>query len=460
MVYCSKKIKNKCNLPHCKWNVGEGCKNVCEEGKEVNPKTGRCKNIEDICANGKIFDVYKRKCVEKEKITKPKNIFYKKSNNNIQGLCPLKIFKKSSYGCVVQPPIEDKYINYINNEYKNKKDDDIGKLFVYSNDFKEHFKLLKEVNLIDPNHLFTVEMKAFGKINGNVIRVCNDEIKECLKSHNIKQSYYEIVVENAGVPLNNDFTIRYNQFIFLFTYFLKGMMTLHNNGKIHGNIIENNILINSKKISLINFNYMKNANDVFASKHNDLLKNNYKYFPPEFYLAYVYNNIITSDMSSEQIRYKLSKALFDKLNETNFFDRYQNKDKIQQGVRDFINSVLENKLTRKSDIFNNKVAFKADVYALGHIIGTFYRKIKFSSNQEKADKQKQFIKNIYMMCLEYNPYKRISVPTLFNVFIREIKNNNSRAKTMTGGEMAFWNQTHCKEDLPVMNDIPDKEMPL
>lgn len=461
MVSCYKKTKNRCNLPHCKWNVGEGCKHFCEEGKEVNPKTGRCKNVQDICSNGKVFDAYKRKCVEKEKVTKTKNIFYKKTENKIYGLCPLKIFKKSIYGCVVQPPIQDKYINYIGNSYKNKKDDDIGKIFVYSNDFKEHFKLLKQVNSIDPQHLFTVEMKAFGKINGSVIRICNDEIKDCLKkTNNFKQSYYEIIVENAGIPLNNDFSIRYNQFISIFIYFLKGMMTLHNNGKIHGNIIENNILINSKKISLINFNYMKNAYDVYSKKYNDLLKTNYKYFPPEFYIAYVFNNIITSDLSFEQIRYRLSKVLFDKLNETKFFDRYQNKEKIQKSVQDFINTILENKLTRKSDIFTNKMAFKADVYALGHIIGAFYRKIKFSSNEDKANKQKQFIRNIYIMCLEYNPYKRLSVSSLYSLFIREAKNNNSRVKTMNGGEMAFWNQTHCKEDLSIMNDVPEEEMPL
>jgi len=434
--------------------VGEGCKHFCEEGKEVNPKTGRCKNVINICSNGKVFDADKRKCVEREKTTKSKNIFYKKKEE--YDICPLKLFKKSSYGCVVQPPIPDKYINYIGNEYKNKKDDDIGKIFVYSNDFKEHYKLLKQVNSIDPNNLFTVEMKAFGKINGSVIRMCNDEIKDCLKkSNNVKQSYYQIIIENAGVPLNNDFTIRYNQFIYMFAYFLKGMITLHNDGKIHGNIIENNILINSKKISLINFNYMKNVQDVYSSKYNDLLKTNYKYFPPEFYLAYVYNNIITPDMSYEQIKYKLSKVLFDKLNEINFFDRYQNKNRIQESVKTFINTVLENKLTKKSDIFNDIIAFKTDVYALGYIIGAFYRKIRFSSNEEKANTQRQFIKNIYVMCLEYNPYKRISLSTLFHLFVREIKNNNSRAKTMNGGEMAFWNQTHCNEEMPKFNNISD-----
>lgn len=322
----------------------------------------------------------------------------------------LKLNDSGTYGCIITPPIiEDRYIIKNDIKYTQSNNNDIAKIYkTGSKEYKKELKILKKIQKIDPNNIFTIKLKGAQTISSNVLNN-NNEITSCLNNNNVKY-YYQIILENGGQNLKFDLNIKYKKFIKLFKKFIKGLVILQKHNLVHRDIKPANVLIKEDKISLIDFGLCCKTDDVYKSTSRYVLSYHYPYYPPEFYIASlcVYEGEKGLDIS------KIIERSYETMIKDRYFDHSymtpELKKTYENGIKDFINDIKLKKLTKYNDIFTKKIALKADVFPLSQLLATIYNKIKYNNINEKA-----FIYNIYTKCIECNPYKRISMQELYDI---------------------------------------------
>ena len=220
-------------------------------------------------------------------------------NDNILNIS---LLGSGTYGCVISNPISNK--NYIIKEYipycnididKN----DIGKIYKKGDEddkesFHDELGILLKIKKIDPFNYFTVKLKAAFNFYGNIIA----KEKHLLKSLQVKvnnnsiinETFYQIILENGGMHLDDLDSIPYKKFLKLFERFLQGMIKLNENKLVHTDIKSDNILITKTKINLIDFGCMVPAKDVYNKEDDWRLSAYYCVYPPEFFIASILSN--------------------------------------------------------------------------------------------------------------------------------------------------------------------------
>ena len=347
----------------------------------------------------------------------------------------LKYIGSGTYGCVISPPITEKtYIMQDIMPYTNRQNNDIAKVYISGfREFNHEFKILQKIQALDPNNSFTVMLKGAQKINGKCFEN-SDVILNCLRKmrHYIKKNkaYYQIVMENAGIQTNDDYSISYIDFLQFFKTFLEGIIKLQNNNLVHRDIKPHNVLINDQKLNLIDFGLLCKGNEVYSAENRSLLKAlDYPYYPPEFFVAYIMMNYRSLYENNRQNFDSFVDTIYQRMNNANFFKQrfllsspeltYQ----YSKGITNFLRTIKAQQYIKYNQIFNAQLAMKVDVFSIGYIIAALNKNIMYSLNTEK-----EFVDYIYMRCMNPNAYERISVLELYssvnNEMNRSIKNTN------------------------------------
>jgi len=356
-----------------------------------------------------------------------KSVPSRSANNNILNIHLLGI---GTYGCVISNPINNK--NFIIDEYIPYCDidkNDIGKIYIKKDEinedkesfYKELYILLK-IKKIDPLNYFTVKLKAASKFNGNIIA----HQKELLTSLNVcnntifNHTFFQIILENGGVNLNVLKNIPYKKFLKFFKNFLQGMIKLYENKLVHSDIKADNILINKTKINLIDFGTAISASVLYNDDEEWRLSAYYCVYPPEFYIASIllkYKNNISTQLNNI-LNIMNRKRYFDKMNIPKI-----TKNLYYSGIKKFIKDIKSRNLTNYNDVFTEKIALQSDIYSLAHIILKFYHIIHDMTEQENI-----FLRDLYIKCLNANPYDRINIYSLYTLVNNEynIKNYNNK----------------------------------
>ena len=279
---------------------------------------------------------------------------------------------------------------------------------------------------IDPFNYFTVKLKAAFNFYGNIIAK-EKHLLKILKVKNsiINETFYQIILENGGMHLDNLDSIPYKKFLKLFERFLQGMIKLNENKLVHTDIKPDNILITKTKINLIDFGCMVPAKDVYNKGDDWRLSAFCIAHPPEFFIASILlkckNNISKKLDNVLNIMYK--KEYFDKINISEYFDDMDIPKDIYKfyysGIKKFIKNIKSRRLTNYNDIFTEKLALQTDIYSLSFIIKNFYDKIDYKTDQEKL-----FIQKIYIRCINANPYDRINIYSLYILVYNEYNIQN------------------------------------
>lgn len=345
----------------------------------------------------------------------------------------MKLIGSGSFGCVVSPPVETNVVKtYI--KYSDKASSDVGKLFKsrddayeeFENELNNYLERSKEVSTYDK---LTVKLK--GANSASNIR--DDETLRCLidlddddyiekqelKSYS-KETFHQLIYEYGGQPLKELAckTIRSIKFLQMFRDLLNVYKDYQSAGYVHFDLNGGNILINEKKMSMIDFGFETKLKDVYVEDNIHRLSHKYWFYPPEFrlYRAHIRgyspkdNKIRTQrvvDFSSDNILSLFKSSRFIK----NSFDLFTERQ-----IKCNVNSLW------KTFDPNELDPTKIDIYAFGVNLYMYRRCIQFSSDEEKED-----YNNLVRGLINPNYKKRFSIEKTLNVVDNLIK------KYSTGG---------------------------
>jgi len=327
---------------------------------------------------------------------------------------PHKLLDKGGYGCVITQPITDKkYVVKNILPYKNPNKKDVGKIFRNNkgHKFSKELELSNIVKKMDPKGKYTTVLKGANKLNNDFLSK-NEALRKCLLSKHFfsEKNYYQIIMENGGLPFDEvqPYSVKYNLFLRMLRTFLKGMIEFQKLGYVHNDLKPANVLINNKKISLIDFGLVLKKDELYSSKNLDYLSRYAYYYPPEYYIYYLKRN----NYDKKDIIYKITDKDF-------LLNSYEKHDRnYEESVIDFVN-VLEEKLKHKklSEIFTSELALKADVFSFYHILdAVLYRHIIVYSDS----RQKHFIEKLMNTIRNGNPFKRPTFQELYKIVNNEI----------------------------------------
>jgi len=338
-----------------------------------------------------------------------------------------KLLSSGSFGCVVSPPFP-KTNNRRNYDivYNNQLLNDIGK--IYKNQYKpadivyrEELNLLKMIDRLDPHSIFTTKLKgAFAIDNISITNnKIDNKIRECLNTNTNQDTYYQIILENGGKDLENNYRINYIYFLKKILTLIYGMIILQNNGLVHQDIKPLNVLINQKKFSLIDFGLMKMMSQIYTQDNLDRLTSySYPYNPPEYLIASIFiDNKVNSinAFGKNEVINTLNKTIL----KAHFLQNKNIGKNLRaiyiEGITDFLNEIYKNNKSF-SEIFNKDLAMKADVFSFAYIIYELNKHIIY-----KYEKEKIFVSKLYHYCIKANPYKRATFKSLYNMVYHEIK---------------------------------------
>lgn len=327
----------------------------------------------------------------------------------------IKLLDSGTYGCVISPPISDeKSIIEEFIPYKNKDDNDVAKLYKNGlTSFQKELIQFTKIRRIDPNNIFTPKLKGALKINNMFI---NSNIETCLNNKII----YELILENAGQKINTNFKISYPQFLLLFKEFLEGMIKMQNGNLVHRDIKPANVLYNGRRLKLIDFGLMCEKEDVYNIKKSvSVLSYKYPFYPPEFYVAFIFIMNIKNEENSKDFVENIDN-IYDMIERSEYFifmNRYlqgENFNKFKLGIKDFLSDIKKS-YTKYSDLFNGDLALKADIYPLSFVLSSLNKNIIFDNQT-----QKNFINLLFRSCIESNPLKRVSLQDLYEIVKEEL----------------------------------------
>lgn len=348
-----------------------------------------------------------------------------------------KLIGQGSYGCIISPPISsDTQIVQIDFPYTQISQDDIGKFFKDVEgegfiEYNEELNLYKILYSIDPNNNFTPRLK--GALHINTRKIENDDFHSCMRfdSH-FPSKIYEIILENSGVPCHKIVNkIHFNEFIQYFKNLITGFLHLQDKGYVHRDIKPDNLLYRNGKFTLIDFGLMCSAKELYDEKNHNILGSIYQSYPPEFLVAFILQDANKSgkyDINNKQDFQGILKKIIQEMTDFGLFDtKYINPKHVivsdlenyKSGIEDFCNNIIDADMVKYSNVFNNKLALKSDVYALAFIISSIKRSISFDNHN-----QEQIIDNIISSCKQYNPNNRISMNELYVWFDKLSHNEN------------------------------------
>ena len=203
-----------------------------------------------------------------------------------------KLIGSGSYGCVVQPP----YNKNVLKQYKEYKaqdvvKSDIGKLFKSSMDdieFRKEYEQYTRLEQIPKFDDLSVKMKGANRV---LLKDINEEIEECVNENYTQNEIKvdQIIYEYGGRSIK-DLTskIQYKVVIKMFYDLLDAFEPFSmEKRRLHTDISYGNILINDKKLSIIDFGFEQSQEGFFINDRNkSFFKHLYIFYPPEYKISY------------------------------------------------------------------------------------------------------------------------------------------------------------------------------
>lgn len=320
------------------------------------------------------------------------------------------LIDSGTYGCVINPPFYNKEsIQKVILPYTQKESSDIAKIYKDGEkEFKDEYELLQRIQKIDPKNEFTTKMKGAMIIKGKNI---NDDISNCLTKDNEKKAnkyYHQIILENGGVRTDKSYKLTYSSFLKKFKVFIRGMLKLQSKNFVHMDIKPANVLISSKKINLIDFGLMTTIDKLFTYDNRHALGYlEYPYYPPEFYMAYMY--VKYGRISNTGLEKFFSQSILSKYN------LYVNYYKGVYEFKNIIDSSISKGKDSVKDLFPPEIATKTDVFSIAYVISALNKNIQYDNDFSKYIQQKHFVNMIHTRCIDANPYSRISMKELYKM---------------------------------------------
>lgn len=304
-----------------------------------------------------------------------------------------------NYGCTIRPIINENIIGeYL--KYENIDKSDVAKVF--KNDvnskiyFDNEFKLNMAIKYVDKNSIFSLKVKGANKFNSQQIK--DEELRKYLKITDDNNILYQIIYENGGKEIADVKEIDSTVFISLFRKLLEGILLMHTNGLIHNDIKPSNVLMNNNKISLINYNLSVLANKLYTPENTHFLSQYNPFYPIEYYIASIL--IKYKDDSDEYKRQlEILPSYLDEIIKIND----NNKDDITA----FINDIKDKTFAQ---VFNDKLAYKADVYSLNFILRAISQNIIYNNENDK-----RLLYGLYKISSIINPNNRCTISDMIKL---------------------------------------------
>jgi len=341
-----------------------------------------------------------------------------------------KLLGEGSYGCIIRPNITCKKYN-TNNKYISK----LGNKAYILNEMKIVSKL--GINYLDNFNKYVVIPLEICDLKKKVInkKILEKDIKNCIYElpsyiktepvSNIIQeyggiSYFEYKNKNKNNTLENNIPYIYQ--------LLQSIKFLNDNGIVHRDIKDNNMVIDTKRklLRLIDFgfgmfsdeiNNIYNMDNILISS-TEIYGIGYRIWPIELY--------IFSNMYKDENLMKISKDIF-----MNYYDLYIEffpkediksfKKYLEKEIIEINKTVIQinNSQNKHKLILNwkNEANSKLDVFSFGmFLLGEI--EVLGSKNQKLVD---DFKKLVYDKLLVINSYNRVNIDECIRLFVNICK---------------------------------------
>jgi serine/threonine protein kinase len=340
---------------------------------------------------------------------------------------------KGSFGIVLKPSI-------LTNSKKH-----VTKLFVsnYSKESRDEEYLTYDViQKFDPNNLFTLKKQIviFSGFRNELDRI-QPNFLENIDGVNYLEALPFINSEYGGLELKQmreiNFDIFWNKLIIL----LKGIKKLNDNGIIHRDIKEVNILYTKEKLNLIDFGLKIHKNNLFKKDELNILKYKYRYYPPEFqFIAYLYEKYNTpiefkkiviairkfleskekeSELIQNLVNFPVISSLFMKCY-SNIENIVRNRNESYLNILKFLKLFVYKNLQITDEIFNqfkttedmilylfddDYIKNRIDIYSLGVTLYMIDRNASYDNLSQYKENYK-FLEEIINKMTNENVYER------------------------------------------------------
>ena len=307
------------------------------------------------------------------------------------------VLGEGSYGCVIKPALPcDSKIEVIAGTRNGTTSNQnlVSKVFEKKINYKKELDLSKKLAKIDPfGENFLLPKKGCILNNSKFLKIKNI----CTKRHfNIYEKNYQLVMPYGGIDMKEyikNTKITFKDFINASKSLLDSIELLKTHNYCHQDIKFDNVLIDDKKMILIDYGLMKKFNSIYKPGNNKRLLKNYYPYPPEYKLVFYFNERMQNfiEESLNNIKEIIKKV-------GNFIDFFSEEEIINK-LKEMYNKY--HKLAKnKTEIIKimTKYADKIDIYSTGVLFAISGNIIKFKNKDYK-----ELIKKM----IEFDPEYRI-----------------------------------------------------
>lgn len=309
-----------------------------------------------------------------------------------------------SYACTFTPPLQcQKPTGAARGTLRSPQSNGarkVGKVFNNKKYGMTEVETQHVIASVDPEHLFTVNY--YGKCLVGRITAA-DQINDCDKNIETNESV-QIIYGHGGKDLWNvisDTPLHKmnDTFVQLFLKFqpvIAGLKRLNAAGYLHMDIKPDNIVFDGNKVSVIDFGLMAKMSSLLTKGRSAQLAFDYPYYPPEFKLQSVNDDL-----------YKFQTSFMQNFNVISFKEESLIAKELQ---RYLAMSKSEDDGVRNFDKFN-----KSDIYSLGATLMILHKYMVTTD-----DMKTYIIKSFIMEMVNCNPYERSTWDDVLKKF-NEIK---------------------------------------
>lgn len=323
---------------------------------------------------------------------------------------------EGNYGCVFHPPIR------CDNEKRRRSG--VGKVVQRLEDALDEIKIGKKLFKIDPKGKFTNPMMSTCTIKKKNITQKDEEKIICgaTSTLNNNTSYKQIIYKYKGVDLSASESIQVKHFYNL----ALGLKLFQENNLCHRDIKEENILDLGKRYVFIDFGLSCKLDEVYSMEDSSLLLHPYIYYPPEFKIYAMMNELLELDEEYFNNTEELVEDIFQQLEDSGYFDQYaqyksdlkdvgvykNRRGDIYNAIHTIVNDTIgTNMSSANMKKYYKKLAMKADVFSLGIVMF-----LMTANNEELSLNEKEQFEKMIKGCIHMNVFERSSVDDLIMKF--------------------------------------------